>query len=112
MVHLVRDSAVSAIAESVQRKRLTHIIPYVFLLYIIAFLERVNVGYAALQMNKDLGFSPEVYGLGAGIFFFGYFLLEIPSTVIVERWSARNWIAPASRASRPRPGGEGRTAVL
>ena len=67
--------------------------PYVFLLYIIAFLDRVNVGYAALQMAGDLGFSAEVFGFGAGIFFFGYVLLEIPGSVIVERWSARKWIA-------------------
>ena len=67
--------------------------PYVFLLYIIAFLDRVNVGYAALQMAGDLGFSAEVFGFGAGIFFFGYVLLEIPGSVIVERRSARKWIA-------------------
>src|SRR6267142_3923418 len=67
--------------------------PYVFLLYIIAFLDRVNVGYAALQMAGDLGFSAEVFGFGAGIFFFGYVILEIPGSVIVERWSARKWIA-------------------
>jgi D-galactonate transporter len=67
--------------------------PYVFLLYIVAFLDRVNVGYAALQMAGDLGFSAEVFGFGAGIFFFGYVILEIPGSVIVERWSARKWIA-------------------
>jgi ACS family tartrate transporter-like MFS transporter len=92
MLQAGSDSALR-IAECVRRKRLTHIIPYVFLLYIIAFLDRVNVGYAALQMNQDLHFGPEVFGFGAGIFFFGYFLLEIPSTIIVERWSAKNWIA-------------------
>ena len=62
--------------------------PYLFLLYIIAYLDRVNVGYAALGMTNDLGFSPEVYGFGAGVFFVGYFLLEIPGTILVERWSA------------------------
>jgi D-galactonate transporter len=67
--------------------------PYVFLLYIIAFLDRVNVSYAALAMKDDLGFSDEVLGLGAGIFFIGYFLLEIPGTILVEKWSARGWIA-------------------
>jgi MFS transporter, ACS family, tartrate transporter len=69
------------------------IMPYVFLLYIIAFLDRVNVSYAALAMKDDLGFSDEVLGLGAGIFFIGYFLLEIPGTILVEKWSARGWIA-------------------
>jgi MFS family permease len=63
------------------------------LLYVIAFLDRVNVAYAALEMSHDLAFSDRVFGLGAGIFFLGYFLLEIPGTLIVERWSARRWIA-------------------
>ena len=69
------------------------IMPYLFLLYIIAFLDRVNVSYAALAMKDDLGFSDEVLGLGAGIFFIGYFVLEIPGTILVEKWSARGWIA-------------------
>lgn len=75
------------------RKAKLKILPFVFLLYIIAFIDRVNVGYAALSMSKDLNFSSAVIGLGAGIFFIGYFLLEIPGTWIVERWSARIWIA-------------------
>lgn len=69
------------------------LIPFMFILYIISFLDRVNVGFAALQMNKDLGFSDAVYGLGAGIFFIGYFLFEIPSNLILERVGARIWIA-------------------
>lgn len=69
------------------------ILPFLFLLYIIAFLDRVNVGYAALEMTKDLGFTPEIYGFGAGIFFLGYFLLEVPGCLIVEKWGARRWIA-------------------
>src|SRR5438552_13312152 len=68
-------------------------LPFLFLLYVIAFLDRMNVGAAALQMPHDLGFSDHVIGLGAGIFFLGYFLLEIPGALIVERWSARKWIA-------------------
>jgi len=76
------------------RKRITRrILPYLFLLYIVAYLDRVNLSYAALEMNKDLRFSPEVYGFGAGIFFAGYFLLEIPGAILVEKWSARAWIA-------------------
>ncbi|MGH9702552.1 MAG: MFS transporter [Candidatus Acidiferrales bacterium] len=67
--------------------------PYLFILYMIAFLDRVNVGYAALDMTHVLGFSPEVYGFGAGIFFVGYFLLEIPTSLLVEKWSARGCIA-------------------
>ena len=71
----------------------TRILPYLTLLYIIAYLDRVNVGYAALEMTNALKFSPEIYGFGAGVFFIGYFLLEIPGTILVEKWSARKWIA-------------------
>ena len=63
--------------------------PYVFVLFVIAFLDRVNVSYAALQMKDALGFTDEVLGLGAGIFFIGYLLLEIPGSILVEKWSAR-----------------------
>jgi len=86
-------SQTDAVAERALRRISLRVMPYVFLLYIIAFLDRVNVGYAALQMAGDLGFSAEVFGFGAGIFFFGYVILEIPGSVIVERWSARKWIA-------------------
>jgi ACS family tartrate transporter-like MFS transporter len=84
---------VSSVAERGRRRIGLRVMPFVFLLYIVAFLDRVNVGYAALQMTKDLGFTAEIFGFGAGIFFFGYVLLEIPGSVIVERWSARKWIA-------------------
>jgi MFS transporter, ACS family, tartrate transporter len=63
------------------------------LLYFIAFIDRVNIGFAALTMNKDLGFSPAVFGLGAGIFFPGYFLFEVPSNLILNKVGARLWIA-------------------
>jgi MFS transporter, ACS family, tartrate transporter len=69
------------------------LLPFMFLLYIVAFLDRVNVGFAALQMKGDLGFSDTVYGIGAGIFFIGYFVFEIPSNLILERVGARVWIA-------------------
>lgn len=69
------------------------LIPFMFLLYIVAYLDRVNVGFAALQMNDDLGLSDAVYGLGAGIFFIGYFIFEVPSNLILERVGARVWIA-------------------
>src|SRR6185437_3945228 len=69
------------------------LIPFMALLYVVSFLlDRVNVGFAALTMNKDLGFTPEIYGWGAGIFFFGYFLFEVPSNVILTRVVARLWI--------------------
>src|SRR5437899_9542142 len=66
--------------------------PYVILLYVIAFLGRTNLATAALQMPHDLGFDDRVIGFGAGIFALGYVILEIPGTLIVERWSARRWI--------------------
>src|ERR1700682_6763928 len=69
------------------------LLPYLFVLYVIAFLDRMNIGAAALQMPRDLGFSDRVIGLGAGIFFLGYVILEIPGALIVERWSARKWMA-------------------
>jgi ACS family tartrate transporter-like MFS transporter len=72
------------------RRRL---IPFMFLLYIVAYLDRINIGFAALQMNRDLGFSDAVYGLGAGIFFLGYVIFEIPSNLILHRVGARRWIA-------------------
>ena len=62
------------------------------LLYFLNYLDRVNVAFAALTMNRDLGFSPAVYGFGAGIFFIGYFLFQIPANVILERIGARRWI--------------------
>src|ERR1700745_1738216 len=68
------------------------LLPFLFLLYVIAFLDRMNVGAAALQMPHDLGFSEGAIGMGAGVFFLGYFLLEIPGALIAERWSARRWI--------------------
>jgi MFS transporter, ACS family, tartrate transporter len=69
------------------------LLPFLFVLYVIAFLDRVNVGYAGLEMSRDLNFSDSIFGLGAGIFSIGYFLFEIPGALIVERWSARKWIA-------------------
>ncbi|HVY07855.1 MAG TPA: MFS transporter [Burkholderiales bacterium] len=69
------------------------LIPFLFLCYIVAFLDRVNVGFAKLQMAPDLKFSDTVYGFGAGIFFIGYFIFEVPSNVLLERIGARVWIA-------------------
>jgi D-galactonate transporter len=69
------------------------LIPFLFLLYIVAYLDRVNVGFAQLQMKSDLGFSDAVYGFGAGIFFVGYVLFEVPSNLFMERVGARFWIA-------------------
>ena len=83
----------SAVEWSARRRIAIRILPFLWLLYVVNFLDRVNVAYAALTMSHDLGFSDRVFGLGAGIFFVGYVLLEIPGALIVERWSARLWIA-------------------
>ncbi len=69
------------------------LIPFLFLLYALNFLDRVNVGFAALSMNSDLGFGPAVYGFGAGVFFLGYCLFEVPSNLVLYRIGARLWIA-------------------
>jgi sugar phosphate permease len=69
------------------------LIPFLFLCYILAYLDRVNVGFARLQMQVDLGFSDTVYGLGAGMFFIGYFFFEVPSNLLMQRVGARMWIA-------------------
>jgi MFS transporter, ACS family, tartrate transporter len=90
--HLTTDT-LQPVAERARRRIMVRLIPYLFVLYIIAFLDRVNVGYAKLEMAGDLGFSESVYGFGAGIFFFGYFLLEVPGSLLVEKWSARLWIS-------------------
>jgi ACS family tartrate transporter-like MFS transporter len=69
------------------------LLPFVFLLYMVNYIDRVNVSFANLKMSADLGFSDRVYGLGVGMFYITYVLFEIPGAVIVERWSARKWIA-------------------
>jgi len=79
--------------EATYRKVAGRLIPFLFLCYIVAFLDRVNVGFAKLQMAPDLAFSDAVYGFGAGVFFIGYFIFEVPSNVILERVGARIWIA-------------------
>jgi D-galactonate transporter len=86
--------ASSAVAEEARvfRKVKQRVIPLLMLCYFVAFIDRVNVGFAALSMNEDLGLSPTVYGWGAGVFFLGYFLFEVPSNVLLERLGARLWI--------------------
>jgi MFS transporter, ACS family, tartrate transporter len=81
------------IERRTMRKVYIRLLPFAFALYLICYLDRANIGFAALTMNRDLGFSAYVYGLGAGAFFWGYFLLEVPSNLILERVGARRWIA-------------------
>src|SRR5437870_12113174 len=78
---------------ALRRKVAWRVLPLVFLLYIVAYLDRANVGFAKLRMAGDLNFSEEVFGLGIGIFFIGYLVLEIPGALLVERGSARKWFA-------------------
>src|ERR1700730_18633692 len=69
------------------------LLPFVFLIYVVNYIDRVAVSFANLRMSADLGFSDSVYGLGVGVFYVSYVLFEIPGAIIVERWSARKWIA-------------------
>jgi ACS family tartrate transporter-like MFS transporter len=75
------------------RKLQARIIPFLFLLYIVAFLDRINIGFAALTMNRELAITSQQFGMVAGIFFFGYFLFEIPSNLLLHKIGARIWIA-------------------
>jgi len=93
------NDSISTSADSAEFAKATfdkvagRLIPFLFVCYIVAFLDRVNVGFAKLQMATDLHFSDAIYGFGAGIFFIGYFIFEVPSNVILERVGARLWIA-------------------
>ncbi len=79
---------------AIYRKVTWRLMPFLFACYILAYVDRVNVGFAKLQMQKDLGMSDTVYGLGAGLFFIGYFLLEVPANMILRRLGARRWLGP------------------
>lgn len=81
------------IAQRTERHVRRRLIPYLMLVYLLAYLDRANLSVAKLQMQQELGFDDATIGLGAGVFFIGYLFLEIPGTLIVERWSARRWIA-------------------
>ncbi|MBA2812977.1 MFS transporter [Streptomyces sp. KM273126] len=79
--------------NAVYRKVVRRIVPFLILCYVVSYLDRVNVGFAKLQMSDDLGFSEAAYGLGAGLFFIGYFFFEVPSNLMLQRVGARRWIA-------------------
>jgi len=81
------------VTGSLIKRKYLHIILPTFVGSVIAYLDRVNIAYAALTMNTDLGFSAQIFGIGAGIFFFGYVLCEVPGALIAERWSPRIWIS-------------------
>ncbi|MFF7063794.1 MFS transporter [Pseudomonas sp. NPDC008258] len=79
--------------QATVRKITLRIIPFMFLLYIVSYLDRANIGYAALEMNKELALTSEAFGFISGIFFIGYFLFEVPSNVMLNKYGARVWIA-------------------
>src|SRR6516165_8799469 len=81
------------LASITLRKVTLRLIPFLFILYIVAWLDRVNVGFAGLQMNADLGFSSTAFGFGSGVFFLGYCLFEVPSNLVLHRVGARRWIS-------------------
>ena len=83
----------TALAERTRRHITRRLMPFLFLLYMVSFLDRINISFAGLDMTRELGFSDKVFGFGSGIFFVGYVLLEIPGSLLVETWSARKWIA-------------------
>ncbi len=82
-----------ALEKRTLKKVSLRIIPFIFILYIIAFLDRVNIGYAALDMNQDLGLTAKNLGFISGIFFIGYFIFEIPSNIFMNKFGARKWLA-------------------
>lgn len=89
-----RDSSEDSALEKSTIQRVTfRLVPFLMLCYFVAFVDRVNAGFAALQMNKDVGLSSSVFGLGGGIFFIAYFLFEVPSNLAMEKVGARIWIA-------------------
>jgi ACS family tartrate transporter-like MFS transporter len=79
-------------SEQVFVKCAWRLIPFMMLLYLLNFLDRVNVGFAALTMNRDLSFTPEIYGFGAGILFFSYAFFQLPANLIFEKLGARRWV--------------------
>jgi MFS family permease len=80
--------------KSVYTKVSRRLIPFLFLCYIFAYVDRVNVGFAKLQMQQDLGITDAVYGAGAGIFFLGYFLFEVPCNMMLQKIGAKYWLGP------------------
>src|SRR5947209_2620705 len=91
--HLAQLSATELIAARTRRRVMRRIMPFLLVAYLCAYIDRANLGIAKLEMQRDLAFTESIIGLGAGIFFIGYFSLEIPGSLIVERWSARKWFS-------------------
>ena len=83
----------SDVATRARRRIAIRLLPFVLLMYLVCLIDRNNVAFANLRMSVDLGFADRVYGLGVGMFFIGYIVFEVPGAIIVERWSARKWLA-------------------
>ena len=102
---------VGQLSQTTMARVRRRLIPFLFLLYVVAYLDRVNVGFAALDMNRDLGFSAAVYGLGSGIFFVSYTLLEVPSNLMLARVGAGALDRPHHAHLGPGVGGHGLRAA-
>jgi MFS transporter, ACS family, tartrate transporter len=92
-VRPLETAAESRLADAALSKARRKLIPFLFVLYLVAYIDRINVGFASLQMNRELGLSEAVFGMGAGLFFLGYSIFEVPSNLILARVGARLWIA-------------------
>src|SRR5215510_12767983 len=86
-------AALASVEASTVRKLLLRLLPFLFLLYVVNYLDRINVGFAKLQMQGELGFSNQVFGTAFGIFFFGYSIFQVPSNLALQRVGARRWMA-------------------
>ena len=86
-------AAPNDVGNRARRRIAIRLLPFVFLMYVVAYIDRANVSFANLRMSAELGFSDRAYGLGVGMFFLGYVIFEVPGSIIVERWSARKWLA-------------------
>ena len=92
-IRVLNPSLVGTMSEATIRKLQIRLLPLLFALYVVAFIDRINLGFAALTMNQELGISSQQFGFAAGVFFWGYVLFEIPSNIILHRVGARVWIA-------------------
>jgi MFS transporter, ACS family, tartrate transporter len=92
MMRNIQAQSGSSLEEHTMRKAAWRLVPFLMVLYFIAFVDRINIGFAALTMNQDVGLTARIFGIGSGIFFFGYFVFEVPSTLILHRVGARFWV--------------------
>jgi len=92
VVGTIVSSSESSIESRTIRKLQIRLLPFLFLLYVVAFIDRINIGFAALTMNKEMAITSQQFGFAAGVFFFGYFLFEVPSNLLLHKIGARIWI--------------------